>query len=271
MRILNTLLAIVMVVVAGAAPATAQDPVQQPETIEADVSTRSVAITSGFVGTEIIVFGTVENSRQPSAEAGTYDVVVVVEGALVPAVVRKKSRVGGLWVNTSSVRLASFPSYYAIASTRPIDEIAEPAELAKNEIGFRYVRLVPSGRSALDAIAPDAATEFREAALRIKQRQRLYLKADHGVTFIGRSLFRATIALPPNVPVGPLTARVYLYRDGKPLSSYQSKVMMERTGIERFLHAAAFERPLLYAIATLLLAALAGVAAAFAFNRATQS
>jgi uncharacterized membrane protein len=49
------------------------------ETVEADVSTRSVAITSSFVGTEILIFGTVENSRAPSAEAGTYDVVVVVK------------------------------------------------------------------------------------------------------------------------------------------------------------------------------------------------
>ena len=63
------------------------------ETVEADVSTRSVSITSGFTGTEIIIFGTVENSRQPSAEAGTYDVVVVVEGTPAPVVVRKKDRV----------------------------------------------------------------------------------------------------------------------------------------------------------------------------------
>ena len=95
------------------------------ETVEADVSTRSVAITSSFTGTEILVFGTVENSRAPSAEAGTYDVVVVVEGTPGPALVRKKAKVGGLWINSRKVRFASFPSYYAIASTRPVDEIAE--------------------------------------------------------------------------------------------------------------------------------------------------
>src|SRR6185437_4239479 len=97
------------------------------ESVEADASTRQVAITSSYTGTEILVFGTVENSVQPSAEAGTYDVVVVVEGTAVPAVVRRKSEVGGLWVNTSFVRFASLPSYYAIASTRPIDEFADHA------------------------------------------------------------------------------------------------------------------------------------------------
>lgn len=242
-----------------------------PEAVEADVSTRSVSITSGFAGTEIIIFGTVEYSRQPSAEAGTYDVVVVVEGTPMPAVVRKKARVGGLWVNAESVRFASFPSYYAIASTRPIDEFAEPELQKKNEIGFDHIRMIPAGRAYIGNVDPREHIEFREAVIRLKERDHLYLTSEHGVIFIGRSLFRATITLPPNVPVGPLTARVLLFKDGALLSSYQSKVTMEREGLERFLHDAAFERPLLYGISTILIAALAGLAAAFAFQRATAT
>ncbi|MEQ1653572.1 MAG: TIGR02186 family protein [Hyphomicrobium sp.] len=257
----------VTVAVCGGASAAPTDPPR--ETVEADVSTRSVAITSGFTGTEIIIFGTVENSRQPSAEAGTYDVVVVVEGTPAPVVVRKKARVGGLWINSSSVRFASFPSYYAIASTRPIDEISDAEVLNKNEIGFNHIRMVPSGRAYIGTANPKDAIEFREAVIRLKQRDRLYLTADYGVTFIGRSLFRSTITLPPNVPVGPLTARVYLLKDGQLLSSYISKVTMERAGLERFLHDAAYERPLLYGLAMIAMAAMAGLAAAFAFSRAT--
>src|SRR6185312_7140507 len=89
---------------------------ERKESVEADASTRQVAITSSFTGTEILVFGTVENSVQPSPEAGTYDVVIVVEGKPAPVIVRRKSRVGGLWINTSSMRFAALPSFYAIAS-----------------------------------------------------------------------------------------------------------------------------------------------------------
>ena len=256
---------------AAVAPSQAQNATLPVESVEADVSTRSVSITSGFTGTEIIIFGTVENSRQPSAEAGTYDVVVVVERNPAPAIVRKKARVGGLWINTESIRFASFPSYYAIASTRPIDEFAEPDVLNKNEIGFSHIRMVPSGRAYIGNPNPKEALEFRDAVIRLKQRDRLYVTANHGVIFIGRSLFRSTITLPPNVPVGPLTARVYLLKDGVLLSSYQSKVDLERAGLERFLHDAAIERPLLYALSTILLAALAGLSAAFAFQRAMAS
>ena len=240
------------------------------ETVEADVSTRSVAITSSFVGTEILIFGTVENSRAPSAEAGTYDVVVVVEGTPGPALVRKKSNIGGLWVNSRKVRFASFPSYYAIASTRPVDEIAEKDVRDALQIGFSHVRMVPSGGMSSTPRDEPEADEFRSAVTRLKQRERLYVTADYGVTFIGRSLFRSTISLPPNVPVGPLTTRLYLFKDGQLLSQYKSLVNLERTGLERFLHDSAYEQPFLYGLATVLLATLAGLAAAFAFRRATH-
>ncbi len=238
------------------------------EAVEADVSTRSVAITSSFTGTEILIFGTVENSNQPSAEAGTYDVVVVVEGTPVPQIVRKKSNLFGLWINTHAMRFASFPSYYAIASTRPIDEIADKAALNKLEIGFDYIRMVPAGAGTrYGPEDPQAIAEYRSSAIRLKQRERLYVTADYGVTFIGRSLFRSTISLPPNVPVGPLTTRVFLFREGQMLSQYKSQVTLERAGVERFLYDSAYHRPLLYGIATVLVAAAAGLAAAFGVKR----
>jgi uncharacterized protein (TIGR02186 family) len=252
--------------VAFASLVTAAFAAPQKESVEADASTRQVAITSSFTGTEILVFGTVENSVQPSAEAGTYDVVVVVEGMPAPVVVRKKSRVGGLWINTSAVRFASLPSYYAVASTRPLDEFADPAVLDANEIGFEHLRIMqaPSGRTAL--ASPETFAAFREALIELKSKERLYVKSDFGVTFIGRSLFRATIALPPNVPVGPLVARVYLFKAGKLIGQYKSRVMLEREGIERYIHDTALSEPLLYGLAAVLMAASAGLAAAFAFR-----
>jgi len=244
--------------------AVAQAP---PESVEADVSTRSVSITSSFTGTEILVFGTVENSRQPSAEAGTYDVIVTLEGVAQPASVRRKSRVGGLWINTDSVRFSSFPSYSAIASTRPLEEIADAAILNKNEIGFEHVRMVPSGSIRWAPADAKEAAEYRDAAIRLKLKEGLFVQKIGGVIFLGRSLFRAAISLPPNVPVGPLETRVFLFRDGKMLSQYKSQVNLDRAGLERFLHERAHKQPLLYGIATVLIAAAAGLAASFLFRR----
>jgi uncharacterized protein (TIGR02186 family) len=245
-------------------PAWAEPP---KESVEADASTRQVAITSSFTGTEILVFGAVTNSVQPSPEAGTYDVIVVVEGMPAPIVVRRMSSVGGIWINTQSMRFASVPSYYAIASTRPVDEIAGKTVLDAHAIGFDHVPMVPAGQAGPNAMKPAELSTFRQALVRLKEDERVYVKSDFGVTFIGSSLFRATIALPPNVPVGPLTAHVYLFKDGKMLGEYSSRVMLQREGLERYIHQVAVSRPFLYGVTTVLMAAGAGLAAAFAFRK----
>src|SRR5215470_13090895 len=64
---------------AGAAPIRRQQP-GATEQVEADISARNIPVTASFDGVEIVVFGAVDNSRQPSAESGYYDVIVVIEG-----------------------------------------------------------------------------------------------------------------------------------------------------------------------------------------------
>ncbi|MGQ0456102.1 MAG: TIGR02186 family protein [Hyphomicrobium sp.] len=240
---------------------------QPPETIEADVSARNVSIEADFVGAEIVVFGTVENSRQPSPEAGTYDVVVIVEGVPAPVEVRRRSRVGGLWINTEAVRFASLPSYYAISSTRPIYDIAEADVLTENEIGFEQIRMIPAALGRAERSDSQGLSDFRNAVIRLKQRDGLYIRSDYGVAFVGRSLFRATMPVPPNVPVGGLSTRVFLFREGALLGQFKSGVTLQRAGVERFLHDSALNRPIIYGLATVLIAVSAGLAAALAFRR----
>jgi uncharacterized protein (TIGR02186 family) len=250
------------------APAAVQPPPVPlpPERVEADVSTRTIAITSGYSGSEILIFGAIEFSRQPSAESGFYDVVVVVEGAPEPLDVRQKGRVAGLWVNTKSFSFNAVPSYYAVASTRPIEEFADTSVLEENGIGLEAVRMAAAADSAVRVSSEDLIG-YKEAVTRLKAQQGLFKRDDYGVVFTGRSLFRSKIDLPATVPVGPLTARVYLFHEGALLSRYQSRVVLEREGIERWLYAFAFERPFLYGIVAVLLALMTGLIASALFHR----
>jgi uncharacterized protein (TIGR02186 family) len=252
---------------ARAEPPTAEAvvPDEQRESVEADVSTRSVAVTSAFTGIEVVVFGTVNNSRQESAEHGLYDVVVVVEGAPAPLVARRKSKIAGIWINTKSVRFASLPTFYGIVSTRPVEEIASPAVLVEHEIGLEHVRMKPAGHKA--NVTPDELADFKAAVIRLKQRERLYVRDEYGVIFIGRSLFRSSIDLPANVPVGQLAARVYLFRDGQLLGTYSARFSMAREGIERILYDLAYRAPLVYGVFAVLIAAAAGLLASAVFRR----
>ncbi|MDX2258970.1 MAG: TIGR02186 family protein [Hyphomicrobiaceae bacterium] len=244
--------------------------VENAEQVEADVATRSVAITSNFSGTEIVVFGAVDNSRQSSPEAGIYDIVVVLEGIHTPLVVRRKSNVGGLWINTESLRYASLPSYYAIASTRPLEDIAEPQVLSQHGIGFEHVRIIPAGGTGASGLSSDEIKDFRDSIIRLKRKDGLYVQKDYGVGFIGKALFRTQIGLPANVPVGPFSARIYLFSEGELLSSFTTNVILQREGLEALLHAFAFNYSLLYGLFAVALAVGAGLAASAIFSRSAH-
>jgi uncharacterized protein (TIGR02186 family) len=242
---------------------------QQPgamESVQADVSARNVAVTSSFNGTEIVIFGAVDNSQQPSAESGYYDVLIVVEGVPARLVARHKNNVAGLWLNTSSATFDLVPSYYAMSTTRPLEEITTEEFRSLHGIGFQHLRFTPAvGQD--QALSTEDLKAFREAIIRLKEKQGLYVKDEYGVAFIGRSLFRASIELPANVTVGPFETRVYLFREEKLLSKYSVRLNLEREGLERHLHAFAFGFPTLYGLATVVIAVAAGLIASAAFRR----
>jgi uncharacterized protein (TIGR02186 family) len=244
----------------------AQIPLLPPEGVEADVSARSIAVTFGFTGTEIIVFGSVDNSRQPSDSDDYYDIVVVVEGTPETIISRRKSNVAGLWMNTASLTFDRVPGFYAIASTRPLERIAEPKILGEHGIGFQHIKFRPRV-GPVPNISDDEVATFQDSVVRLKQKEGLYVREDEDVTFIGRSLFRSSIELPANMPVGPLDTRVYLFREGKLLGNYNSRIMLEREGAERWLHGFAMEQPFFYGVFVVAIALSAGLLASAFFAR----
>jgi uncharacterized protein (TIGR02186 family) len=249
------------------ATATATAPAEpRPENVEADVSTRSVAVTSSFTGTEIVVFGAIDNARHLESNEEQYEIVITLEGARQRLVARRKSNVTGIWVNTESVTFADVPSYYAIASTRPLDEIADPIVLRQRDIGFEQIPMQPE-RGWATGLSTSDLRKFKSAVIRLKRKERLYVESEFGVRFVGRNLFRATIDLPANVPVGPLATRVYLFRNGQLIDTFESRVQLAREGIERYLYDFAFSYPMLYGIAAVIVAIGAGLAASSIFQR----
>src|SRR6185312_16577731 len=153
-----------------------------------------VAVTSSFNGTEIVIFGAIDGSQQPSAESGYYDVVVVVEGVPGRQVVRRKSNVAGLWLNTASATFDNVPSYYAVASTRPVDEIAPEEFRALHGIGLHHLKYTPAVGQRYPLSSEDLKA-YRDAIMRLKRKDGLYIERPYGVIFTGKSIFRASVVL----------------------------------------------------------------------------
>lgn len=255
-RALMTLLLLAVTALSVSRPALAQ----LKEKVETDVSSRSIAIESNFTGAEIVVFGTIANSRQTAPEAGLYDLAIVVRGPEIPVIARRKSRVMGIWINTSARPYQNVPGYYSILSTRPLSEITDEETLLKYGIGFESL--------IIERTEPgDPADPYRDAIIRIREDEGLYRKKETGAAFIGTSLFRATAELPANVPVGEYWVDVFVFRDGKLLGEHSSSLVLRKEGFERFVYRLAFDQPLLYGLLAVMTAMIAGLLASAIFRK----
>jgi uncharacterized protein (TIGR02186 family) len=253
-------LAVVLLTLAGAeTKAVEKTPPPAGEELQSDLSTREISIQSNFTGIEILLYGSIDFSQ--TAETGAYDVIMVVRSPAEPLIARRKQRVAGIWINGPGKVFPSVPGFYAALATRPLRAITSDETLKTLGVGFGNLDF---GRPTQGD--PDEQT-FRSAVIRLKERQRLFQELDDGVDFVGRSLFRGTVALPVNVSTGRYTADIYLFRDGEVISRDHSTLEVTKAGFEGLVHKFAFTRPFLYGVLAVILAMLAGLAGWYAFRR----
>ena len=220
----------------------------------ADLSKHLVAITTGFAGTDVLLFGAVE-------EPG--DVVVVVRGPLSRHVLHRKSRVAGIWVNTASMTFEQVPSFFSVASSRSLEEIADENVRRRNNMEVQHFIDLPSAKASANV-----AQVWEEALIRNKEREGLYRTEPARVTFSGPRLFRTDMFFPANVPTGSYQVNVYLLRDGQMVSAQTTPLVISKVGLEADIFHFAHEQAAWYGVIAIALALLAGWLAHVAFRRA---
>lgn len=221
----------------------------------ADLSDHLVAITTGFAGTSLLLFGAVENRGE---------VVVIVRGPNTPVRMHRKSRVLGIWMNTATMTFASAPSFYAVNASGPLPEIAAPSVRRRHGMGLDYLD-IPLPRAKASA---NVAATWRQALIRAKTRKGHYAAAVGDVTFLGARLFRSNVFFPANVPVGSYTVEVYLLREGRVVSAQTTPLIVSKVGVEAELFDFAHERAALYGLVAVAVALMAGWLAHTLFRRA---
>ena len=237
-----------------ASPAVAQD-------LVSGLSQDQIQITSNYAGSELVVFGDIE-AAGPAISTGTRDVVVVVRGPDADFTVRRKARVAGIWINRDKISLYGMPGYYYVASTRPLNKIAPAAILAQYQLGLTHI--VPDRESTRSW---NKGEPFRLAAVRLRQRQKLYTEAPSGVEFLGYSLFRVHVPIPASAPRGEYTVQVFLFREGAIASAQTTPFFVDQIGLERRVYNFAHDRPFEYGFAAVAMAMLLGWGSSFLFRR----
>ena len=230
-------------------------------TLVPDVSARQIQIRYTFAGAELLLFGAIvyPGGRIPSH---TPDIVVVVKGPADSIIVREKQRIAGIWMNADSSRFRSAPAFYAVASSKPIPKLVDERTAAIYELGVHNLQLSP-GTTAL----PDKARRFEAGLLDLRERNRLYSENPRGVEITGGVLYRATISIPSQVPVGTYTAETFLVDDRQVVAAATRDIEIGKSGFERFVALAARRHSALYGLFAVLLSLGLGWGAAAAFRR----
>jgi len=231
-------------------------PVRAEQPLLADLTSHLIAITTGFTGTSVVLFGTID---------GPGDIVAIVRGPEQDVVLRQKRHLAGIWINVRSVVFASVPSYYAVFSNRVLDEIASPATQGLHQIGVGNIRL--EARDPASHTAAEIAT-FRQALLDAQRREGLYAERPGSVSFLGDRLFRATIDFPANVPTGTYLVEVLLVRNGAVVTGQTTPLVVSEIGLNADLNEFALRDALLYGLAAVAGAVLLGWLASLPFRHA---
>jgi uncharacterized protein (TIGR02186 family) len=252
-------LRVVALLLALAAPLAAQ------ESVVTGISTDTIALNATFDGSELFVFGAIRRDAPTPPDADPLDVVITVKGPSGPVTVRRKARVFGIWINTDAVEVRQAPSFYAIASSRPLDTILSQTARLRYQIGMdQAVRRVEGHPTIEDT------TSFTEAVVRLRERSGSYAQLDDGVSIAEETLFQTRIELPANLVEGEYIAEFFLVRDAMVISTGATLIRVEKTGIERWLYNFSRTEPLLYGLFSVALALFAGWLAAAAFQLARR-
>jgi uncharacterized protein (TIGR02186 family) len=229
------------------------------------LSSHQVLIASNFTGTDVVLFGSVERDAATVQRRSGYDIVVTVVGPRQTVVVRVKRRVLGIWANVDSREFVDAPSYLAVLASNPVLSIATAETLRRLQVGLQNFALPQRiGGKVANILGDDP---FRAALIRLKDEGDLYLEEPNGVTFLTPTLFRTSIPLPAEAPIGNYEVDVKLFADGAMIARTASALEVVKVGFEQFVANAAREWGLLYGLATAMMALLTGWFASVVFRR----
>lgn len=244
---LRTLLIAVTVALSSSASA-------QTVPLVADLSNHLVAITTGFTGTDVLLFG---------ATDGPGDVVIVVKGPAEDVTVRRKERFGPIWANNDEVKLRDVPAFYRVASNRDPEEFTSERIRQRYQIGLDNLRLT-FGDPQLEA---DTRGEYRDAVIRLNESRDHYSREVKRVSLLANRLFRTQLHFPANVPTGTYFVEIYLFRNGDVASAEIVPLSISKIGVGAEIYDFAHNLAPLYGLLAIALAVLAGWGAEAAFRR----
>ncbi len=226
------------------------------ENLVADLSERTVEISTTFSGADILLFGAYDGKKND-------DIIVIVTGPKGNVKVEKKEKKFGIWIINDSLIFKEVPKYYYIASNRKINEITNRKEIINKSLNLNFVKLEKINKK-LDTIELDV---WRTSLIRNMIEQKFWKIEENSIVLNKNTLFRKTLSLPSNVTTGLFEVKILHYRDGALISKEESKINITKSGISASIYKIAQEYSTLYGIFAVVMAVFVGWLSNVIFRR----
>ena len=218
--------------------------VNKTQKIVTDMVVDHIDITTGFNGAKFEMYG---------ARDVDGDIIVVLRGPDKDMNVRRKEKSWAGWRYGKEVQFSRLPSFYRVASTKPLEELLGPDTLSEHEIGVPFLPFLARSVEQDNIVAL-----FKKARIRNQQSKDLLSPHLTHITSLGDRFFKVSFYLPHNVPVGEYTVTVFYLEDQKISAMNHHDFVVEQVGTNYSIKMFAEESPLLYGALCVLLALLAG-------------
>ncbi len=192
----------------------------------------------------------------------TVEAVLEVQGPIRDEHLARKGRRWGVWMNTGELTIRGVPSLYFCRATNPALVLQATAPWGY-EAWRRECRVEEAGQSG------DEEMIFQQL-LQLKETEGVY-----GVSSVplevkseptGGKEISTVFHLPAQVSPGLYRVRLYLLAGDGQISKEERELHIVKVGMPRWVSSLAFRQPLLYGVAAVIIALVAGFAIGLIFK-----
>ncbi|MDI6715446.1 MAG: TIGR02186 family protein [Actinomycetota bacterium] len=195
------------------------------------------------------------------------DLIIKIKSPESESVLRKKGRVGFLWMNTGKLRFENVPNVYFLYSTRDLKDILSQKEMDRYNIGYaaleKSVKIYPINSSTEKDKWFSEFVKFKEAS-------GLYNISSRRISVVQRgNIERYSIKVdwPYQVPPGHYTVTVYEIRNKKVIDKSEASISVERSGFVKIIAEIANKNGALYGILSVVIALAVGFGISLIFKK----
>ena len=214
------------------------------EKLVAELFESEINIDVGFTGATISIFGVID-------EEG--DVVVTVTCPRKNIVVRKKESVMGIWINGSAKYFSDVPSFYYLASNRPLEELNAETSLHINQIGLNNLRFEGAEEDEIND-----RRLWKNGIIKTMLKQGRYSDEIGKINISKNKLFKTELYFGSDIIEGEYIVDTLLFKSGNVVGARRSFINVSKSGLGAKIHSLASYNSLLYGFFAVILALLFG-------------